>query len=100
MNEISSFIIKHFDFYFIEYNFLKYPNDIYLKSKETFSKLSKENDCIDIALRWKWGHAVDKINIPKSHSKLIEEVKTEWINFISSGNFNTPLDTFTWWKKN
>jgi len=99
MNNLSEFLHHHFDYYYKKYSFSKYPSEIYLESIKSFSMLNKENDYVDLALRWKWGHSVDKINIPESHIKLIEEVKSKWVDFISSGSYNSSFDTFTWWSK-
>lgn len=94
---ISKEIIKHKDLE-EKYNYNLYPKKNYDLFKNVFSSLSKDNNQIFDALRWKWGHW-NKKNFPKSHKTLIKEIQKEWQQFVKCKERHCPQATFNWWKE-
>jgi hypothetical protein len=81
-----------------EYDYRKYPADVYLKSQEGFASLQPTNQCINDVMLWKWGHW-GKPNFPTHHKALIDEIQQGWPLFVKSGECCNPESTFFWWQK-
>lgn len=95
--EIAGIILECFDEVLGEYDFGKYPADNYTSFKEVFSTLSLDNDLIEDAMMWKWGHW-GKVNYPKAHKDLIQVIEENWNEFAVSDAARDPKSTFIWWK--
>lgn len=94
---ISERISPIFDQVIGEYDFDKYPPQSYEHFKSTFSSLHHDNDEIENAMKWKWGHW-GKTNFPQSHKDLIGEIEGYWPEFVASNDRKNPELTFQWWK--
>ncbi len=89
-------INEDFLLYYNKYDFSKYSQDDYKIFQNNFSSLKNENQSIEKALKWKWGHS-GKNNFPSAQKNLIKEVESHWKDFASK-KFTNPQDTFEYWK--
>jgi len=98
--EIAGAIRAEFDIYLNKYDFRKYPAEDYATFKSEFSKLSKDNQYLNAALVWKWGH-VGKKSFPNHHKNLIQKVQALWPDYIKDAKSQgvSAEKTFTWWSK-
>jgi len=78
------------------YDARKYPEDPYDQARVEFSSRGNNNNQIENAMKWKWGHW-GKDNYPQRHKDLIEEIRNIWPKYIQA-NCTTPEDTFIYWK--
>ena len=97
-HEIAMKIEPNYERLVRKYRYDKYPKDPYDNFKEIFSNLTQENNKIEKALIWKWGHWCKK-NFPQSHRNLIKEVNDLWPEFIESKVGSDSKNTFFWWRK-
>ncbi|HCN44221.1 MAG TPA: hypothetical protein DIT18_00020 [Pseudomonas sp.] len=81
-----------------QYDFTKYPAQLYEESRSLFETLGAEDTHIENAMIWKWGHG-KKDNFPQRHKALITEIQKNWKAFCESTSPKSPEDTFNWWKK-
>ena len=89
-------INEDFLLYYNKYDFSKYSQDDYKIFQNNFSSLKNENQSIEKALKWKWGHS-GKNNFPSAQKNLIKEVESHWKDFALK-KFTNPQDTFEYWK--
>ena len=97
-NKTQKYIINNFNNFERNYNYLKYPADIYNKIKSVFSKRTPTSEQIKDALNWKYGN-IEKSGTSKKNKNIIKRVQRHWPKFIKSNTFKNEQDTFYWWLK-
>lgn len=98
MKKINHRLIQEdFEFYFNKYEHEKYPKDIYINFRNSFSNVNPTQQQIRNAINWKFGN-LNKKNSPTSHKELIKEIIDWWPLFQLSNERLSILDTFNWWK--
>jgi hypothetical protein len=85
-----------FDLHAGHYDFAKYPAEVLRDLRATFSAGRIDDDSIERALRWKWGHWA-KSNMPETHKSLIREVQRSRDAFNARHGTPGPRQTFEFW---
>lgn len=99
LRQLTELIAPDFDCFVNLYSEKKYPPEEYEKFKKDFSSNAQENNSIESAMKWKWGHW-GKTNFPKNHIRLISKIKEEWPSFVENYRGGlTPEETFKLWKQ-
>ena len=80
------------------YDGSKYPEDAYQIMISAFSKRKQQNEQIENAMKWKWGHW-GKVNYPQHHKDLIDLINNLWSSYVGE-KCTTSCETFDYWRKN
>ncbi|AIQ38549.1 hypothetical protein R50345_30400 [Paenibacillus sp. FSL R5-0345] len=98
IESIARTISEHFGEYTTKYEVLKYPEEPYLKWKESFSDpKSVEHDEISKAFEWKYGHW-GKSNFVPAHKVIIAKLQKHWPEFAEKGKLELD-DIFAFWEE-
>ena len=95
---IAKTISEHFVEYTSKYEVLKYPEEPYLKWKESFSDPKNVGpDEISRAFEWKYGHW-GKPNYVPAHKVIIAKLQKYWSEFAEAGKLELD-DIFAFWEE-
>jgi hypothetical protein len=98
IESIAKTISEHFGEYTSKYEMLKYPEEPYLKWKESFAEPKNvEHDEISKAFEWKYGHW-GKSNYVPAHKVIIAKLQKHWPDFSEAGKLELD-DIFAFWEE-